>query len=181
MLTLLAYANYARSEHRSVGKYLLVVLVFALGLMCKPTLVTVPFVLLLLDYWPLGRMRTAKGKRETSLARVFQNLRISAFQLFAVLRREDSPLHFFRRSCLITILVQQRIHELQAFRFSAIRKRGSLLRLYLAQSVWPAETRRPLSLSSSADQPHGHGFSGSCLTLDNFDRSFSSAKTIVHF
>ena len=32
-------------------------LFFALGLMCKPMLVTLPFVLLLLDYWPLNRLR----------------------------------------------------------------------------------------------------------------------------
>ena len=35
--------------------YLLSLSFFALGLMCKPALVTLPFVLLLLDYWPLGR------------------------------------------------------------------------------------------------------------------------------
>jgi protein O-mannosyl-transferase len=37
--------------------YLLALLFFALGLMCKPMLVTLPFVLLLLDYWPLGRLQ----------------------------------------------------------------------------------------------------------------------------
>ena len=41
------------------GRYLLLVAVFALGLMAKPMLVTLPFVLLLLDYWPLGRMTSA--------------------------------------------------------------------------------------------------------------------------
>jgi protein O-mannosyl-transferase len=55
MLTLGAYVRYAR--HRfSLVRYLAVVVFFALGLMAKPTLVTLPFVLLLLDYWPLGRM-----------------------------------------------------------------------------------------------------------------------------
>ena len=65
MLTLLAYANYARNERRSVGKYLLVAIVFALGLMCKSTLVTVPFVLLLLDYWP-GRISDVRCRRQKS-------------------------------------------------------------------------------------------------------------------
>jgi tetratricopeptide (TPR) repeat protein len=53
MLTLFAYVHYARAP--SVRRYLAVAFVFALGLMSKPMLVTLPFVLLLLDYWPLER------------------------------------------------------------------------------------------------------------------------------
>jgi hypothetical protein len=52
-LTLVAYARYA--ERPGLRGYLLILLPLALGLMAKPMLVTVPFVLLLLDYWPLGR------------------------------------------------------------------------------------------------------------------------------
>jgi Tfp pilus assembly protein PilF len=52
-LTLVAYVHYIK---RPGGmRYLLVFSPFALGLMAKPMLVTLPFVLLLLDYWPLGR------------------------------------------------------------------------------------------------------------------------------
>jgi tetratricopeptide (TPR) repeat protein len=58
MLTLLAYKYYARAP--SVGRYLVVAAVLSLGLMSKPMLVTMPFVLLLLDYWPLKR---TDGKR----------------------------------------------------------------------------------------------------------------------
>jgi tetratricopeptide (TPR) repeat protein len=54
MLTLGAYVGYARRPWSPV-RYGLVVLLFALGLMSKPMLVTLPFVLLLLDYWPLKR------------------------------------------------------------------------------------------------------------------------------
>src|SRR4051812_34720187 len=53
MLTLFAYVFYARKP--SLGQYVPVVLFFLLGLLSKPMLVTVPFVLLLLDYWPLQR------------------------------------------------------------------------------------------------------------------------------
>ena len=53
MLTLYAYAVYAARPF-SWGRYLAVVVLFALGLMAKPMLVTLPGVLLLLDYWPLG-------------------------------------------------------------------------------------------------------------------------------
>jgi tetratricopeptide (TPR) repeat protein len=54
MLTIGAYVRYARHPW-SLAHYGLVMLLFALGLMCKPTVVTLPFVLLLLDYWPLHR------------------------------------------------------------------------------------------------------------------------------
>ena len=49
MLTLLAYARYARSGRFSLNRYILVLVCFGFGLICKPTMVTLPFVLLLLD------------------------------------------------------------------------------------------------------------------------------------
>src|SRR3954466_6566856 len=68
VLTLWAYSRYVRGK--TLGHYLLVLLLFALGLMCKPMLVTVPFVLLLLDYWPFGRFGTGDveggGRRHVS-------------------------------------------------------------------------------------------------------------------
>jgi hypothetical protein len=71
LLTLWAYVRYAEGkmqksrtehpisniQHPTSSFYLLSLVFFALGLMCKPALVTLPFVLLLLDYWPLGRMQ----------------------------------------------------------------------------------------------------------------------------
>jgi Tfp pilus assembly protein PilF len=53
MLTLWAYVAYA--EARTTRRYLIVLLCFALGLMAKPMLVTLPVLLLLMDIWPLGR------------------------------------------------------------------------------------------------------------------------------
>ncbi len=53
MLTLLVYASYARRP--TLVRYLAVAAAFTAGLMSKPMLVSVPFVLLLLDYWPLRR------------------------------------------------------------------------------------------------------------------------------
>jgi Flp pilus assembly protein TadD len=55
MLTLGAWLRYVRRPD-SPGRYLAVIFLFAMGLMCKPMLVTLPFVLLLLDYWPLKRL-----------------------------------------------------------------------------------------------------------------------------
>lgn len=55
LLVMWSYSAYSRQG--GAARYLLVVLLFALGLMAKPTLITLPFVLLLLDWWPLNRVR----------------------------------------------------------------------------------------------------------------------------
>ena len=57
LLALLAYGLYA--QRPSVRRYSCVVLLFAVGLMAKPQIITLPFVLLLWDYWPLQRFRFA--------------------------------------------------------------------------------------------------------------------------
>ena len=57
VLTLLAYRWYVRSP--KLERYLAVGLLFTLGLMAKPMIITLPFVLLLLDYWPLNRVHTS--------------------------------------------------------------------------------------------------------------------------
>jgi len=54
LLALAAYRWYARKPQ--VGRYLVVAALFALGLMAKPQVITLPFVLLLWDYWPLQRL-----------------------------------------------------------------------------------------------------------------------------
>jgi len=54
MLTIWFYADFV--SHKKKSRYLLALAAFALGLMSKPMLVTLPFVLLLLDYWPLNRI-----------------------------------------------------------------------------------------------------------------------------
>ncbi|MBN2019417.1 MAG: glycosyltransferase family 39 protein [Sedimentisphaerales bacterium] len=71
MLTILAYIHYAK--HPNVARYVFVLLAFVLGLMSKPMVLTLPFVLLLLDYWPLGRMKWENGPacKIASLGRLF--------------------------------------------------------------------------------------------------------------
>lgn len=59
-LALWSYVRYAQRPER--GRYLLVLLSFCMGLLAKPMIVTLPFVLLLLDFWPLRRL-PARGKR----------------------------------------------------------------------------------------------------------------------
>jgi len=55
MLALLSYCRYAKQP--TLAGYLLIILFLSMGLMAKPMLVTLPFLLLLLDFWPLERLR----------------------------------------------------------------------------------------------------------------------------
>lgn len=67
MLTMLFYATYA--NHPNWKKYIIFSIFFILGLMSKPMLVTLPCVLLLLDFWPLGRIgliHKDNNKKETN-------------------------------------------------------------------------------------------------------------------
>jgi tetratricopeptide (TPR) repeat protein len=99
MLTLLVYARYARSERFSLGRYGTVLVLFAVGLMCKPTLVTVPFVLLLLDYWPLRRTQESDAgvrKSETWSWLIAEKIPFFALSVAscvaAILAREVTPM-----------------------------------------------------------------------------------------
>jgi protein O-mannosyl-transferase len=74
MLTLLTYAGYAKRP--GISRYLLVLLVFALGLLAKQMLVTLPFVLLLLDVWPLRRFQQLRSY--TTLRLLYEKLPLLA-------------------------------------------------------------------------------------------------------
>jgi tetratricopeptide (TPR) repeat protein len=67
-LTLGAYFHYARSP--SLGRYVTMSIMFALGLMSKSMLVTVPLILLLLDYWPLQRFRGRSSIKRLVLEKI---------------------------------------------------------------------------------------------------------------
>lgn len=88
LLTMLAYARYA--ERPSAGRYVAVLVLFAMGLMAKPMLVTLPFVLLLLDYWPLGRF-SGRG-----------------FSVWRLLLEKIPLLILSAVSSVVTFIVQQR-------------------------------------------------------------------------
>ena len=60
ILSMLAYVHYA--ERPNVRRYAIVLLTFVMGLMSKPMMVTLPFALLLLDYWPLDRFILRQDK-----------------------------------------------------------------------------------------------------------------------
>jgi hypothetical protein len=61
LLALAAYGWYARRA--SIGRYLVVTAAFVLGLMTKPQVITFPFALLLLDYWPLCRFERSSFRK----------------------------------------------------------------------------------------------------------------------
>ena len=95
MLTLWAYTRYVQ-DARSAVRYLVVLALFALGLLCKPSIVTLPFVMLLLDYWPLRRFgngTTAGGKLAN---------RRGGFSVFARLVVEKTP--FFALSAAASVI-----------------------------------------------------------------------------
>lgn len=64
LLTMWTYARYVREG--GWKRYLLVILTFVLGLMSKPMVVTLPFVLLLMDYWPLNRLELLNGEHQVA-------------------------------------------------------------------------------------------------------------------
>src|SRR4029453_7812054 len=61
LLSLIAYVRYA--EAPSISRYAWIAVSLALGLLAKPMLVTWPFVMLLLDYWPLRRMSQSTNRK----------------------------------------------------------------------------------------------------------------------
>ena len=94
-LTILAYIRH--TEQPSIKRYALILLVFALGLMAKPMLVTLPFILLLLDYWPLNRYAAFQNEQATTRIKAFWRLVEEKIPLLVVAAI----------SCLITYIVQQ--------------------------------------------------------------------------
>src|SRR5437667_3827405 len=137
VLILWAYARYARGNAPSSFWYITVVVFFAFGLMCKPTLVTVPFVLLLLDYWPLGRTQQpwsrARGIRESQ-----PRQRRDTWTWLVI---EKLPLFVLSAaSCVATLLAQQEALDASLKPPLGERVGNALVSyaMYLGQMIWPA-------------------------------------------
>lgn len=104
MLSTAAYIKYTRRP--SLGRYLPVIFSFSLGLMAKPMLVTLPFVLLLLDYWPLRRFEPIRHDGKRALPKI--KLRKAGYQSLSVcqLIGEKIPLFFLAAiSSTVTFIV----------------------------------------------------------------------------
>jgi tetratricopeptide (TPR) repeat protein len=118
----------AKTARRWTLGYFLALLFFALSLMSKPMLVTLPFVMLLLDYWPLQRIPTTKGDRGPALLRLALE-KWPFFVLSAAL-------------CAITFLAQRAaglVNSLEAIPVSDRLENVPLAySRYLLQMIWPA-------------------------------------------
>src|SRR5438874_5398378 len=134
MLTLAAYVRYVRAP--SPGRYFFVAMIFALGLMSKPMLVTVPFVLLLLDYWPLRRFDKGTQFTGRGIASWLKQ-RPGYQQLFL----EKTPLLILSGlSCLLTIWAQdQATGLLEQLPFTWRLNNAAVSYIeYVRQTFWPA-------------------------------------------
>jgi tetratricopeptide (TPR) repeat protein len=135
MLTLGAYVRYVRQ--RTTWRYATMWVLFACGLMSKPMLVTLPLVLLILDYWPLGRLADsfaprAKGKQ------VHQR---TSFSLITQLVLEKVPLlALCAASCAATFLAQgHAISSIARLPFWWRLNNAFLSYLvYVRQMMWPS-------------------------------------------
>jgi tetratricopeptide (TPR) repeat protein len=122
MLTLWAYLKSRTSSFKIF--YPLALLFFAFGLMAKPMLVTLPFVLLLLDYWPLRRFRVDAGR--------------VPWRILA----EKIPFLFLAAiSCVVTFLAQSRSGAVSAANFPLDARLANVpvaYTRYLARNFWPS-------------------------------------------
>ena len=102
-LMLDAYVRYARGA--SITRYLAVVVLFAAGLMSKPMLVSAPIILLLLDYWPLGRFEESCSTSEKIKTSNAGNPK----RVIPLLFVEKIPLFILSAiACVITFILQKR-------------------------------------------------------------------------
>ncbi len=81
ILTMWAYARYV--EKTGMGRYALLLVCFVMGLMAKPMVVTLPFVLLLMDYWPLGRLKSGQFGRGPFFRLIWEKLPLFALAAVA--------------------------------------------------------------------------------------------------
>jgi tetratricopeptide (TPR) repeat protein len=133
ILAMGAYLRYVRRP--GTGRYLLLAAVFALGLMCKPMLVTLPFVLLLLDWWPLRRFAQPDSPHSAFLP-------FSMADLARLVREKVPLLGLSAISCAVTFLAQSRGEAVESIGRLSIGERivNAFLSLviYLEKTIWPS-------------------------------------------
>jgi len=129
-LALFAYGWYVRKP--GIGRHALVALLFALGLASKPMIITLPFALLLLDYWPLNRLPVPDDAESSSLF----------FKKLWPLVIEKLPLLLLSAaSAYITVVAQARSNSIAANQLisPAVRTANALWSylLYILKGFWP--------------------------------------------
>jgi tetratricopeptide (TPR) repeat protein len=142
LLTMWAYVRYV--DRPGIKTYLVVLFTFTLGLMAKPMLVTLPCVLLLLDYWPLTRVQV--GQLDGSLSAPVQPPSGSSKAKPQALRLlwEKAPLFALAAiSSLVTFLVQKgggAVRDLEIYPVT-IRIANALVSYvkYIGKMIWPRD------------------------------------------
>lgn len=135
LLTLLLYARYVKRPDRL--RFVVTLFVFAMGLMTKPMLVSLPFVMILMDYWPLNRFRSeVPALRPGGL--------LSACDPLLTLAKEKIP--FFMLSTLsglLTMHAQKSGGAMSSFEMVPMASRiGNALvayAKYIGKTVWPQD------------------------------------------
>jgi tetratricopeptide (TPR) repeat protein len=134
ILAMWSYLLYVRSPN--VIRYLGMVIFFCLGLMAKPMVVTLPFVLLLIDYWPLCRFEF-----QVSGCKHLQKGGYRRLPVFRIVFEKMPLLALSGMSCLLTVLAQASggaMKSLAEFPFS-LRLENALVSYlsYVLKTFWP--------------------------------------------
>lgn len=140
MLTMWTYVGYV--ERPRLNRYLLVLLSFAMGLLSKPMLVTLPFAMLLMDYWPLRRFQFRHSKKNPKPSTSKPNDVVSQKSIILSLLREKVPFFILSAgSSILTFVAQQRmgaVAPMEIFPFE-IRIANALISYvrYIEKMIWP--------------------------------------------
>lgn len=141
LLAVAAYGWYVRRP--TPPRYLVVASLFAAGLMSKPMVITLPFVLLLLDYWPLGRMHSS-GPEDSEVSGLNAENRFAASpESFAKLCAEKIPLLALSAASAVITMVAQHLGGamVSTGKISLLfRLENSILSygLYIQKMLWPS-------------------------------------------
>ncbi len=136
LLAIGAYLKY--SAKGGAGRYLLVLLLFALALMAKPMVVTLPFILLLLDWWPLGRFAALRRQAPPNAPGIPN--RAGPWQFLVV---EKVPFFLLAAgSCVLTMIAQYRGRAVESLEHAALFDRLVHIAVsytwYLDKLIWPS-------------------------------------------
>jgi Tfp pilus assembly protein PilF len=137
MLTLLTYVRY--SKNPCLTRYLLTLAVFVMGLMSKPVLITLPVVLLLLDFWPLERLRLASvdpGKGIKALLLKFKGSGMSRLVF------EKIPFLVLSLVSVILSILSAQSHEMMLSTYRVplhLRFENAIVSYlgYIGKTIWP--------------------------------------------
>jgi len=149
-LTIWAYVRYTHAC--GIRRYTLVIALFVLGLLAKPMLVTLPFLLLLLDFWPLGRIAFRNSRRPGSRAIPAATSPPCGVEvgLVRVVLEKIPLIVLSAASCVVTLVVQTRGGAVQDFPLLVKISNAAVAYVhYLFKMIWP--------VGLSAQYPHPEG------------------------